>query len=141
MNLVRFHNGGLNRYLVDQLFRSMETNDSRQESCGCVPSNVLENEKDYRLELSVPGFSKEEVKISVHKNMLTIKSEKNLEESENAKYLRRGFAPQNFEKNFQLSKDIDGDKISAHFNNGILEVILPKKEEVLEKATLEIAIQ
>ncbi|GAP70245.1 molecular chaperone IbpA, HSP20 family [Bacteroidales bacterium 6E] len=141
MNLVRFHNGGLNRYLVDQLFRTMETNDSRQEYCGCVPSNVLENEKDYRLELSIPGFSKEEVKISVQKNVLTIKSEKNLEDIENSKYLRRGFTPQNFEKNFQLSKDIDGDKISAHFNNGILEVVLPKKEEVVEKAAIEIAIQ
>ncbi len=141
MNLVRFHNGGLNRYLVDQLFRTLETNDSRQESCGCVPSNVLENEKDYRLELSIPGFSKDEVRISVQKNVLTIKSEKNIEDSDNAKYLRRGFASQNFEKNFQLSKDIDGDKISAHFNNGILEIVLPKKEEVLEKAAIEIAIQ
>jgi HSP20 family protein len=73
--------------------------------------------------------------------VLTIKSEKNLGEIENTKYLRRGFAHQNFEKNFQLSKDIDGDKISAQFNNGILEVILPKREEVLEKAALEIAIQ
>ena len=141
MNLVRFHNTGLNRYLSDQLFRSMNETDTHHADCGCVPVNIAENEKDFRLELSIPGFSKDEVRISVQKNVLTIRSEKNTENEESVNYLRRGFATRNFEKRYQLSKDINPDNISANFHNGILEIVLPKKEEVLEKSAIEIAIQ
>lgn len=141
MTLVRFNPATVNRNLVDELYRSFGFNDTREEYCGCVPSNVIENESDFRLELSVPGFSKEEIKISVQKNVLTVKSEKNEGNNENLKYLRRGFVPKNFEKRFELSKHINTENISANFNNGILEIVLPKKEEVLEKSPLEIAIQ
>lgn len=141
MNLVRFHNTGLNRYLADQLFRSMDGTDTHNADCGCVPANILENEKDFRLELSIPGFSRDEVKIHVQKNVLTIRSEKNTEGEEGVNYLRRGFVTRNFEKRYQLSKDINPENISANFNNGILEIVLPKKEEVVEKAAFEIAIQ
>lgn len=141
MNLVRFNNTGLNRYLADQLFRTMDETDTHNADCGCVPANIVENEKDFRLELSIPGFSKDEVKISVQKHVLTIRSEKTPENVENVNYLRRGFVTRNFEKRYQLSKDINPDNITANFNNGILEILLPKKEEVLEKAAIEIAIQ
>ncbi len=141
MTLVRLNHPAVTRNLVEDLFKSFGFNDTREEYNGCVPSNVIENEKDFRLELSIPGFSKEEVKISVQKNILTVKSEKNTESDENRKYLRRGFVPQNFEKRFELSKFINTDQTSASFNNGILEIVLPKKEEVVEKASLEIEIK
>lgn len=141
MTLVRFNPATVNRNLVDDLYRSFGFNDTREEYCGCVPSNVIENEKDFRLELSVPGFSKEEIKISFQKNVLTVKSEKSEENNGNVKYLRRGFVPKNFEKRFELSKHINTENITANFNNGILEITLPKKEEVLEKSPVEITIQ
>jgi len=112
MNLVRFHNTGLNRYLTDQLFRSMDETDTHNRDCGCVPANIVENENDFRLELSIPGFSKDEVKISVQKHVLTIRSEKNTENEENVNYLHRGFVTRNFEKRYQLSKDINPDHIT-----------------------------
>ena len=141
MTLVRFNPASVNRNLVDELYRSFGFSDTREEYCGCVPSNVIENEKDFRLELSVPGFSKDEIKISFQKNVLTVKSEKNEENTDNVKYLRRGFVPKNFEKRFELSKHINTELISANFNNGILEIVLPKREEVLEKTPVEITIQ
>jgi HSP20 family protein len=143
MTLVRFNHAGypVTKNLVNDLYKSFGFNDTREEYCGCVPSNVVENEKDFRLELSIPGFSKEEVKISFQKNILTVKSEKNLENDESIKYLRRGFVPQNFEKRFELTNHINSENISANFTNGVLEIVLPKKEEILEKAAMEIEIQ
>jgi HSP20 family protein len=70
-----------------------------------------------------------------------VKSEKNLENDESIKYLRRGFVPQNFEKRFELTNHINSENISANFTNGVLEIVLPKKEEILEKAAMEIEIQ
>lgn len=143
MTLVRFNHAGypVTRNLVDELYKSFGFNDTH-ENCNClVPSNVIENEKDFRLELAIPGISKEEVKISFQKNVLTVKSERAGAEGEEVKYLRRGFVPQDFERSFELSKHIDTDKIKANFKNGVLEIVLPKKEEVIEKAPVEIAIQ
>jgi HSP20 family protein len=143
MTLVRFNNAGypVTRSLVDELYRNFGFNDTREDYCACVPSNVIESEKDFRLELSVPGFTKDEVKLSVQKNVLVIKSEKSADNQEGFRYLHRGFVPRNFEKRFELSKHIDTDHISASFNNGILDIVLPKKEEVLEKSPVEIQIQ
>lgn len=145
MTLVRFNPATypVHRNLVDELFKTFGYNDTREQNCACVPVNLLETDNSFRLELSVPGFSKEEVKISVQKNRLTIKSEKTEAASENEgiRYLRRGFTSENFERSFELSKHIDADQITAHFNNGILEITLPKKEEVLEKAPVQIEIQ
>ncbi|MFZ5429629.1 MAG: Hsp20/alpha crystallin family protein [Bacteroidota bacterium] len=143
MTLVRFNHAGypVTKSLVDELYRNFGFNDTREDYCACVPSNVIENEQDFRLELSVPGFSKDEVKISVQKNILIVKSEKSTDDQESIRYLRRGFVPRNFEKRFELSKHIDTEQISASFNNGILEIVLPKREEVLEKAPVEIQIQ
>ena len=141
MTLVRFNNAGVTRNLVNDLYRNFWFNDTREEGCNSVPSNVIENEKEFRLELSIPGFSKEEVKISIRKNILTVKSEKQTGSDEEVKYLRRGFVPRNFEKRFELSGSINSEGISASFSNGILEILLPKKEEVLEKTPVEITIQ
>lgn len=140
MTLVRFNNAGVTKNLVEDLYRTLWFNDTREGVCD-VPSNVMELEKDFRLELSVPGFSKEEIKINIQKNVLTVKSEKQINSDGEVKYIRRGFAPRNFEKRFELSRSINADGITASFSNGILEIVLPKKEEVLEKSPLEITIQ
>ncbi len=143
MTLVRFNPVGypVHRNLVDELFRTLGYNDTRENSNGCVPVNLKETDKSFLLELSIPGFSKDEVKISVQKNVLTIKSEKpDTEAQEGVRYLRQGFTAGNFERSFELSKHVDADQISANFRNGILEITLPKKEEILEKAPLQIEI-
>lgn len=95
----------------------------------CRPAvNVQETENDYQVMMAVPGYSKEEIKIKVDGNELTISSDKKSAKSEN--YLRKEFALGKFERTFELPKGVVGDNISAGYNNGILTVTIPKKEKV-----------
>jgi HSP20 family protein len=74
---------------------------------------------------------------------LTIKVDKEeLKEKngESVKYTHREFGMYNFEKNFKVPNAVENDKIDASFNNGILSIVLPKKEEALEKAPVAIKI-
>jgi HSP20 family protein len=142
MNSIRFYNAfnPVHRSLINDLFNNFTREDSQDDkNCGCIPANVIENENEFLIELSVPGFSKEQIRISVEKNVLVVKAEKN-EENER-KYLSREFGLQSFERRFVLSKKVNADNISASFNNGILEVTLPRKAEVAEKAAVEVEIQ
>jgi HSP20 family protein len=105
-----------------------------------VPANVTENEKDFRIELSVPGYSKEDIRIKVEKNMLTIRSEKKENQENHGKFIMKEFCSKSFERKFMLPKTVNADQITAVFNNGILEIQLPKKEEVAESTPVEIEI-
>ena len=147
MNLVRFHNPSYNanRVLVDELFNNLFKNDYHEDyikSCGSKPAtNVFETEKEFKIEILLPGFAKEDVQLKVHNNLLTIKVEKEKEEkSEEFKYAHREFGAFNFEKQYRVPKSVENEKINAKFENGVLNVTLPKKEEALEKAPVEIKI-
>ncbi|MCG6190536.1 Hsp20/alpha crystallin family protein [Maribellus maritimus] len=149
MNLVRFQNPryAVNRNLVDELFGNFLRNDYHEnylENCGNQPAtNVFETEKDFRIELLLPGFPKEDVQINYHKNVLTIKVKKEEEKetkSEEYKYAHREFGAFNFEKNFKVPNSVDAENINAKFDNGILHIVLPKKEEALEKDPVDIKI-
>lgn len=95
----------------------------------CRPSvNVHESENAYKLDVALPGYSKEEIKIKVDGNDLIISSEKEAKQED--KYLRREFASGAFKRSFELPGDVVGDNISAEYNNGILSLNLPKKEKV-----------
>lgn len=149
MNLVRFQNPHYtaNRNLADELFSNFLRNDYHEnylENCGNKPAtNVFETEKDYRIELLLPGFNKDDVQMNYHKNVLTIKVDKEEakeNKSEEYKYSRREFGAFNFEKNFKVPNSVDTEKIVAKFENGILNVVLPKKEEAVEKTPVNIKI-
>jgi HSP20 family protein len=142
MNAIRFYHPGVERNLVHDLFRNFMIHDSLENGhCSCVPANISEEENAFRIELYIPGFSKEDVKINVQKNILTIQSVKSENSEEKSNYLRREFGIRNFERKFSLPRNVNTDEISAAFSNGILEITIPKKEEVVEKAPTEIAIQ
>mgnify|MGYP001767284733 CR=1 FL=1 len=149
MNLVRFQNPryNVNRNLVDELFSNFLRNDYHEnylEKCGCQPAtNVFETDRDFRIELLLPGFSKDDVQLNYHKNLLTIKVDKEEnrdKQPEEYKFARREFGTFNFEKSFKVPNTVDVEKIGARFENGILQVTLPKKEEALEKDPVEIKI-
>lgn len=150
MNLVRFHHHPhrtVNQNLVDQLFNNFLRNDYDENylnNCSCKPAtNVFETDKDFRLELLLPGFKKEDVQLNYHENILTVKVELP-EEKENTgeeyKYERREFGVYNFERKFKVPKTVEAEKINARFQNGILELTLPKKEEAQVKPPVEIKI-
>lgn len=91
--------------------------------------NVIENEKDYKVEVAAPGMNKEDFNIHLNENQeLVITVEKNTqnEEKEEKKYLRREFSYTKFQQAFQLPDNVDKDKIGAKVENGVLEITLPK---------------
>ena len=147
MNLVRFENSryNVNRTLVDELFNNFLKNDYHENyvsNGGISPAtNVFETEKEFKVEVVLPGFVKEDLQLNVHKNVLTVKVEKEEKENdETYKYAHREFSAKSFEKKYRLPKSVDADNISAKFENGILNIELPKKEEALEKEPVEIKV-
>lgn len=92
--------------------------------------NIKEDEKSYGIELALPGLNKEDVKIEVERDVLMISSEKNEEKNEEKNgYSRREFGSYSFCKSFRIPENVNTDKISASFKNGILTMELPKSEE------------
>ncbi|WP_372935981.1 Hsp20/alpha crystallin family protein [Mariniphaga sediminis] len=149
MNLVRFHHHPyrtVNQNLVNELFNNFLKNDYDEnylKGCNCKPAtNIFETEKDFKLELYLPGFKKENVQLNFHENILTVKAEaaEKEENKEEFKYEHREFGVYNFERKFKVPKTVDAEKINAHFENGILELVLPKKEEAVEKPPVDIKI-
>lgn len=91
--------------------------------------NVIETDKEYKVELAAPGMSKEDFKISVDDNRLVVsmekKEEKN-EEDKNSKYLRREFSYSKYEQKLLLPDNIKDDQITAKMKHGVLHIEIPK---------------
>lgn len=93
-------------------------------------ANIIENEKDFVIELAVPGMSKEDFNIKLEDDILSISVEhKEAEENEEKNYSRREFRYDGFTRSFSLSENINQEKIKADYKNGVLSITLPKSEE------------
>lgn len=105
--------------------------------------NVKENENEFLIEVAAPGMKKEDFKISLDNNLLTISSEKKEEKEEkNEKFNRREFAYHSFQRSFTIAQNsIDSSKITAKYEEGILNIVLPKRDEVKPKPLKEIKIE
>jgi len=140
MTVVRFKNRpngavSFNNLLSDVFPQtpSLYRDDFKQ----AIPVNIKETEKEYVLEVVAPGMKKEDFKVELNNNMLTISSEKRDEQEENnneGRFNRREFSYQSFQRSFQLAKDVvDADNIQAKYENGLLHLLIPKREEVKPK--------
>jgi len=92
------------------------------------PANIIENSHEYRIDLQVPGLKKDVLKVSVEKRILIISCDKKDEKKPDEIFKERAFSHSYFSRSFFLPDNIDEDKISATCENGILKIILPKKE-------------
>jgi len=94
------------------------------------PVNITETPNDYKVSLAAPGIKKDDFRIDVDGNRLTISAEKEekLEEKE-GKYTRREFNYTTFSRSFTMPEDVQFDKVDARYVDGVLELMLPKKEE------------
>lgn len=142
MTLVKHNPKALN-YLFDEFFGAFPGAWGKDFQNGFVnpPVNIHENAEGYHLELSVPGLNKEDFKLNVEDGLLTISFEKN-QETENKEYktIRREFVARSFKRSFSLDEKVNAEEIKAKYENGVLKIFLPKKEEV--KATpKQISIQ
>lgn len=126
-----------NRYWDDNLL-----GDFSEEDLPAV--NVKENKKEFKVEVSVPGYEKEDIQIDVNKNVLTISAKKELkkeEKDEEDKVLRQDFSVSSFYRSFTLPENVDTEKIQAKEKNGILKLTLPKMEKALEDRKKRIDIK
>jgi HSP20 family protein len=107
-----------------------------------MPSvNVIEGKEDFRIEVAAPGLEKDDFKISLDNNVLTISSEKeDKQEEKEERYMRREFSYTSFRRSFSLPQTVEADKISASHVNGVLSITIPKKEEAKVKPTRQIEI-
>jgi HSP20 family protein len=97
--------------------------------------NITERKDDYLIAMAAPGLKKEDFKIDVEGNMLTISSEKEEEnEEKEERYTRKEYSYSSFERSFTLPDEVNKDKIDAHYQDGVLELVLPKKEEAKKMA-------
>lgn len=98
--------------------------------------NIIESNDDYKIEMNAPGRNKEDFKISVEKNIMTVsyanKVEENKEEKKDdgKKYIKQEFVTKDFKRSFSLDEKINAENIAAKYDDGILYLTLPKKEEV-----------
>jgi HSP20 family protein len=98
--------------------------------------NIKETAENYEVEVAAPGMTKNDFKVELDGNMLTISSERTnqQEENENERYSRKEFSYQSFQRTFTLKKDVvDIDKIQAKYESGLLRLLIPKKEEAKQK--------
>jgi len=99
------------------------------------PVNISETKDNFELEFNVPGRNKEDFKITVDKNILTVSFDKKEEtKDENRKQIKKEFTLQPFKRSFTLDEKVISDNIAAKYENGLLVLSIPKKEEVKAEA-------
>ena len=105
--------------------------------------NILENENEYQIEVAAPGMKKEDFKVNFDNGQLTISSEmeEGKKKGQDDRYTRKEYHYHSFQRSFTIPDNIvDGDKIQAKYMQGILQIVLPKREEVKPKPAREIKI-
>ena len=140
MTLVKFNNRPIDKSLhnvMDDFFNGFQTTAFKN----VVPVNIKETSDAYLLEVVAPGFDKNDFKVNLDNNLLTISSEKSNEtKEENERQIRSEYSFRTFKRSFTIDEKVDAANIDAKYVNGVLTLNLPKKAEV-KAATKEITIQ
>jgi HSP20 family protein len=137
-SLPRFFDDFDTRDLFDWGFRNNSVTNTT------IPSvNILESNDGFMVEMAAPGMTKKDFHIELDNEVLTISSSKDSKKEikEGERYTRREFSYQSFTRTFQLSKSVvDDSKIKAKYEDGILRVLIPKREEAKALPPRQIAI-
>ncbi|MBK8498751.1 MAG: Hsp20/alpha crystallin family protein [Flavobacteriales bacterium] len=103
--------------------------------------NIKDNTHSFDLELAVPGYKKEDLKVTMENDVLTISSEQKSErEEEKGGYSRREFKYNSFTRSFQLPQNADGDKVTAGYDAGVLKLSIPKTKATPKPSGREVRI-
>jgi HSP20 family protein len=134
MTLVKFNNGQKNVVnpwfsdVFDSLINDSRLNDRFINKIPAV--NIAETENEFHIELAVPGLKKEDFKISLDKNLLSVSAEKKVENVDESKnYSKREYSYNSFVRSFTLPETADYAKIDAEYTDGVLKLNVAKKEE------------
>jgi len=134
MTLVKFNNGQKNTVnpwfsdVFDSLINDSRLNDRFINKIPAV--NIAETENEFHIELAVPGLKKDDFKISLDKNVLSVSAEKKTDNvDESKKYSKREYSYNSFVRSFTLPETADYAKIDAEYTDGVLKLNVAKKEE------------
>lgn len=145
MTLVRFNPqmpSLLDRFFDTELFdwanRHFSTTNTTMPSV-----NILETAENFEVEMAAPGLQKSDFHVQLDRDVLTVWCEKKdeREQKEGERFTRREFSYQSFSRSFTLPNTADSDKIKATYVDGILKVVIPKREEARPKPAKQIEIQ
>ena len=144
MSLVKYRNGARGYYpsntggLLERFFNDSLYDNTQVQNF--IPEvDVLESEKTYELHLAVPGFKKDNFNLEVDDNLLTVSGERKFEEKQSDKTFKSVQTSYgSFSRTFTLPDNVDATKIEAHYNNGILEVVVPKDETKIIKTSIKV---
>ena len=144
MSLIKYSNSLPS--LFDRFFENDMydwSNKNFSETNTTLPSvNIKASDDGFAVEMVAPGFEKGDFKIDLNNNLLTISSEKKVENElkEGEQFTRREYSYQSFSRSFTLPDTANGEEITAKYENGILNVSIPKKEEAKPKPPKQIEI-
>ena len=126
-------------YMPNIFDEDLFTGNSNRTSMPAV--NIKEDEKKYSLELAIPGINKNDLKIDMKEDVITISSEVKKESEENNDgYKRKEFSYSSFSRSFYVPENVNKEKIEASYKDGVLYVTLPKEDEQKSKISKTIEI-
>ncbi|HYV91655.1 MAG TPA: Hsp20/alpha crystallin family protein [Chitinophagales bacterium] len=104
-------------------------------------TNISETENDYRVEIAAPGLKRDDFKVTLINGMLNISAEKEEKKEEKDKnYSRQEYNYNSFSRSFYLPDTVMGDKVDAHYEDGVLRIMLPKKAEAKKEFVKEVKV-
>ena len=148
MSIVKRNSNQFPSYLFDDFFSRDFSNwglNNHSTTNTTIPAvNISETAENYEVEMAAPGMNKEDFKVELDGNRLTITCEKSTkqEREDIQRYTTKEFSYQSFQRMFQLPKEVvDAEKIQAKYENGLLHLLIPKKEEAKQRPprTIQIA--
>jgi HSP20 family protein len=146
MSLVRFN---ATQPAISNLFENFFGRDTDEffnlarTGTGAPAVNVKEDNEAFWVEVAAPGLKKEDFKVTLDNGLLTISTEshgKHEEKNGEGRYTRREFSYRSFSRSFTLPNTVEADRIDARYQDGILHLEIPKKEEAKRKGPRQIAI-
>ncbi|AMR33393.1 heat-shock protein [Mucilaginibacter sp. PAMC 26640] len=145
MTLVKFNNGlksNANPFFNDVFDSILNDSFIGDRLVARVPAvNIAENDNEFHIELAIPGLKKEDFKIALDKDVLSVSAEKKAENNqETKKYSKREYSYNSFVRSFTLPDSADYAKIEADYTDGILTLIVAKREEAKYQSR-EIAVK
>ncbi|SDL09581.1 HSP20 family protein [Catalinimonas alkaloidigena] len=132
-----------NTFFDDFLTRDLFSWPGSMHEGNTVPRvNIRETNDDFEVEMAAPGMRKEDFHVELNNDMLTIYAEvaQAQDEHEEERYTRREFSYRSFKRSFYLPNTVEVNKIKAKYRDGILSLVIPKKEEAKTKPPRVISI-
>ncbi len=122
--------------LVNRMFEDFFAPAMRAESNGWNPRmNIAETAKEYQVSVELPGVEEKDIDVSLHEGLLTVKGSRQSEkESKDKNFHRIEAFYGDFQRTVQLPDHIEADKVSANFKNGVLQIAIPKLDQIKPQA-------